>query len=210
MRYVTGEFYRDRELFADRLFCSEDTFAVADGMGVGTGGRVASEKAVELVEKYRPFSSLEDIETFFQRANVKIMKEIARLGDVEIAGTTLSLLSFVNGSYLIGHVGDSRIYLFRDGKLCMLTEDQVRHRSGKKHISALGIDWKPEVLLREGEAVQGDLFLLISDGALSVLNDSEIEGILGKDIEESAEELLRIYREKEPSEDMSFAIVEYR
>lgn len=207
MKYVTGEFYRDRETFADRAFYSEDTFAIADGMGIGYGARVAAEKAIELVSLHRPFTSLKEIEDFFQRANLSIMEETAKLGDRHVAGTTLSLISFQEKKYFIGHVGDSRIYLWREGTLEVLTQDQIRVKEGRKYVSALGIDWKPETFLVEGNAVKGDLFLIISDGAVEVLKEKELEKLLSHNIEESAQKLLNLYREVSPQEDLSFIIV---
>jgi len=207
VKYVTGEWCRDRERFADRLYCSEDTFAVADGMGIGVGGRMAAEKAVELIDEYRPFATIQELSLFFKEANLKIMEEIAKLGDREVAGTTLSLVSFIDGEYLLGHVGDSRIYLLRKGKLLLLTEDQITYRNGKKYVSALGIDWKVDVFLSQGTVMKGDIFLLMSDGAVNVLGEEEILSVLGEDIELSAQRLLKVYVDKDPSEDLSFAIV---
>jgi len=107
-------------------------------------------KAIQLLDRSRPFRSLEELEEFFIRTNREIMKETARLGDRHVAGTTLSVLSLQEDRYLIGHVGDSRIYLFREGYLDLLTEDQIRFRGGRKYVSALGLEWYPEVYLREG------------------------------------------------------------
>jgi len=142
---------------------------------------------------------VEELESFFTRTNREIMKEIARLGDRYVAGTTLSVL--------IGHVGDSRIYLFREGYLDLLTEDQIRFRGGKKYVSALGLEWYPRVYLREGYFERGDIFLLISDGAVYTFSDSELEIFLSEDIEESARRLFERYLETIPREDLSFVIV---
>ena len=207
MKCAAREFYRNPETYADRVFCSEDTFAVADGMGLGKGAVLASSKAVELVGKYKPFSSPGDMEEFFKRANLKIMEEIAKLGDRHITGTTLSVVSFSKGRFVLGHVGDSRVYLLRDGSLKQLTHDQIELRNGRKQVSVLGIDWKLNVLTEEGALCKGDIFLLISDGAVNYLSDKDIRDVLGEDVEGSAEKLLELYREKNPEEDMSFAIV---
>ncbi len=207
MRYVSGEFYRDRESYADRMYASEDTFAIADGMGTGPGGRLAAEKAVNLVAQRKPFSSLEEIREFFEEANKEIMKEIAMLGDRHAAGTTLSLLGFTKNSFLIGHVGDSRIYLFREGRLILLTQDQIVYRGGKKYVKALGIEWKPEIYTLEDSLQKGDKFLLISDGAIDNLSEGEIEKVMDGDINVSAKRMLDLYKENHPEEDLSFIIV---
>ncbi len=207
MKCARGEFYRSKDTFADRIYCSDDTFAVADGMGTGEGGKLAAQKAVELVDRYRPFSSLEDIERFFKRANRKIMESIDRLGDRHMAGTTLSLLSLLEDKYMIGHVGDSRIYLWRDGKLNLLTEDQVFLKGGRKYVRALGIEWNPEVLLRSGKLQKGDIFLLISDGMLNLFSDKELESLIDRNVEESARRILEACRGSKSEEDLSFIIV---
>ncbi|MDQ7039270.1 MAG: protein phosphatase 2C domain-containing protein [Aquificota bacterium] len=207
MRYAVREFYRDRETYADRVFFSEDTFAVADGMGVGRGASVAAEKAVRLVSEERPFRSIDEIYAFFNRANRKIMDEIAKLGDRHVTGTTLSLLSFNGNSYLIGHVGDSRIYLWRRGWIEMLTVDQVKVRGGRKYVSVLGIDWTPDVVLREGTCERGDVFLLISDGAVGKIGDEDLCGLIDTDVERSADRILNLYRSLSPEEDLSLVMV---
>ncbi len=201
------EVFKTRETYADRIFCSEDTFAIADGMGTSIGGRVAAQRAVDLVSQHRPFRSLDEIYSFFQTTNREIMKEIAKLGDRFVAGTTLSLLSFLGDHYMIGHVGDSRIYLKREGDVELLTVDQVRCRGGRKYVKTLGIEWNPDVVLREGYVKRGDLFLLISDGAVDRITEEELERVIESDLEKSAEELLRIYMKTVPKEDLSFVIV---
>jgi len=207
VKYATGQFYHSKNTFADRIYCSEDTFAVADGMGIGEGGKLAAEKAIELVDRYRPFVSLEDIESFFKRANRKIMSAIDRLGDKHMAGTTLSILSLVDRRFMVGHVGDSRIYLWRNGKIKLLTEDQVVFKGGRKYVHALGIEWNPRVLLTEGELRERDVFLLISDGVVEVFSEAELEAMITEDIDESAKKILQAYRSHNPKEDLSFVIV---
>jgi protein phosphatase len=209
LRYTYREFYRDRDSYADRLFFSSDTFAVADGMGTLQGSRCASQKAVEMVDRYRPFRDLSDLNVFFQRINRKIMQEVAKLGDESVSGTTLSLLAFNGNNFLVGHVGDSRIYLLRDGGMELLTEDQIRLRGGKKYVSALGLEWSPPVLLYEDSVLEGDRFLLISDGAVDRISDEEVKDILSiKDLEKSADALMDTYITSEPEDDLSFIIVQ--
>ena len=207
MRCVVREYCRDRNTFADRVFCSEDTFAIADGMGIGEGAVRASQKAVDLVGKYRPFTSQEDVERFFNRANVKIMEETARLGDRHITGTTLSLISFVEDHYVVGHVGDSRIYLYRDGSLDLLTEDQIEIKNGKKYVSVLGIDWKLSVLTRQDSFYKGDVFLLISDGAVESLDNEDIKKAMDTDLDLGADKLLDLCVSTNPKDDISFVMV---
>jgi len=163
LRFVVREIFRDEETYADRVFASEDTFAIADGMGTGIGARIAADKAIALLEEYRPFSNLEEVHAFFQRTNREIMEDMAKLGDRYVAGTTLSMISFLENRYFIGHVGDSRIYLKRGNGIDLLTVDQVRRRGNRKLVKTLGIDWNPEVLLKEGKAIRNLSELSLSE-----------------------------------------------
>ncbi len=207
MKYTVREFWRDQNKYADRIYTSEKTFAVADGMGPGEGGKRAAERAIQLISKYEPFKSIYHLKSFFMKANDKIIKEIALLGDNRVAGTTLSVITFIEDRYLIGHVGDSRIYLFREGTLELLTEDQIVYKSGKKYVSALGLDWNPRIFLAEGKVKRGDVYLIISDGAVYTFSDSELEIIFSYDIESTADKLLDRYLSTIPQEDLSFIIV---
>jgi len=207
LKFVVREIFRDKETYADRIFTSEDTFAVADGMGTGIGARVAAERAIELLGQNRPFNSLDEIYTFFQKANRKVMEDMARLGDRHIAGTTLSLISFAEGNFLVGHVGDSRIYLKRKGDMELLTIDQIKFRGGKKLVKALGIEWNPDVVLREGVLEKGDIFLLISDGVTGSIGEEELNVAISEDLEKSAERIEELYYRRSLNEDLSFILV---
>lgn len=201
------EIFRDKETYADRVFTSENTFAIADGMGTGIGARVAAERAIELLGQSRPFTSLDEIYSFFQKTNRRIMEDIARLGDRHVAGTTLSLISFSGNNFLIGHVGDSRIYLKRKGEMELLTIDQIKYRAGKKLVKALGIDWNPDVVLREGALGKGDIFLLVSDGVTGSIGEEELSRAISEDLEASAENIEKLYHQRSLKEDLSFILV---
>ncbi|MFB6240011.1 MAG: PP2C family serine/threonine-protein phosphatase, partial [Gemmatimonadota bacterium] len=99
------------------------------------------------------------------------------------------------GRWRIGHVGDSRAYLLRDGELRQLTvdhswvglqvargeltkEEARRHPMSSALERALGTSPEVEVDVEGGEARPGDLFLLCSDGLNAMLPDAEIESLL--------------------------------
>ena len=177
-------------------------FIVADGMGGHAAGEIASEMAVQVVSK--DLSDLNDLEVegaqeavaealrdanraVFQRTR----KELEKTG----MGTTVSALLLSDTHYLIGHVGDSRIYLVRDGELKQLTRDhslvqeQVdaglltpeqarRHPQSNVITRCIGMadDIEPDVL--EGEARMGDCFLLASDGLTGMVEDRRLAQLL--------------------------------
>jgi protein phosphatase len=110
-------------------------------------------------------------------------------------GTTMVALVVLDGRAIIGHVGDSRAYLLRDGRLRQLTSDhswvneQVklgllspdearRHPMRNIVTRALGNQPRVEVDVREEEILPGDVFTLCSDGLNGMIVDSEIERTL--------------------------------
>lgn len=106
-------------------------FAVADGMSGMTGGRIASKMAIEgLRERYSDSEARlaisrgkrpDEIITNLEKAFFAIHEEISRLAHsvekYEHMGTTLSVLILTHNMAYIAHVGDSRVYLLRDGRL---------------------------------------------------------------------------------------------
>jgi hypothetical protein len=157
-----------------RLFREENLFIVADGMGGHASGEVASQMSVEtLAEFFRATSEDDEITwpykmdkgrkyeenrviTGIKLSNRRSSSPRARDSKLKGMGTTIVVTFFVNDGCYIGHVGDSRVYRFRNGKLTQLTEDhsllndyikmkppharrdrgvpaQERHRAGPRH-----------------------------------------------------------------------------
>ena len=105
-------------------------FVVADGMGGHAAGEVASEMAVTIVaELLSELRSLPDedatraINEAVRRANAAIYERTLTETEKHGMGTTVSLLGLHDWHYVIGQVGDSRVYLLREGRLVQLTKD---------------------------------------------------------------------------------------
>lgn len=105
-------------------------FIVADGMGGHAAGEVASEMAVQIVEReLQGIRSLDDrsaaekLAEALRKANRNIHDRTITEVDKQGMGTTASVLLISSTRYLIGQVGDSRVYLLRDGALQQLTKD---------------------------------------------------------------------------------------
>jgi len=208
LKWVAGVVYSDKKTYADRFWADGEIFAVADGMGIGKGAVVAAEKAIELLKEFKPYDSEERIRENFLKINRELIKELGKLEDRVLSGTTLSLLSLNEGNFYIGHVGDSRIYLFREGKIYKLTEDQVKVKGNKKVVKVLGLEWNPEVYTFSGVYEKGDVFLLASDGFVEVFSEGEIEEALSCcDLGESARRLEEIARKKGGKKEIVFLIV---
>ncbi len=208
MKYVSKVFFRDEHSYADRIFCKGNTFAVADGMGKKGTGKMAADIAINTLAEFYPIEDADELRQIFNEINRRVIAEISKFGDDFLCGTTLSVLILKEDKYMVGHVGDSRIYLLRDGEIEMLTEDQVRYKGRKKYVSALGTSWNLDILIREGEVKREDIFLLVSDGMVDTLSDGEILTLVGGgDIESGAELLIKRYVQTLPKEDLSFIIV---
>jgi serine/threonine protein phosphatase PrpC len=185
-------------------------FVVCDGMGGHAAGEVASQIAVEtVISFFRERSPSQREDTYLEDAPVgaRLLAEAVRQANDAILhyaeehkntsgmGTTLVAARFCKGVFSIANVGDSRIYLFREGQLLQLTEDhslvmeQVRRgmitieqakKSSAQNIitRALGTDESTLPDLGEFPAQAGDTLLLVTDGVLRHVEDDDIRSIL--------------------------------
>lgn len=166
--------------------------AVYDGMGGENYGETASFTAAKasagqktgMLDRFR--SEEKYLENLAMRLNDAVVEQ-EKLLNTDRMGTTMAAVSFLGRSACVCNVGDSRVYLFRDGTLRQLSVDHVSsrpQRPGRKAplIQHLGID--PEEMLIDPSVMQvslqhGDCFLICSDGITDMLTDNEISSILG-------------------------------
>jgi serine/threonine protein phosphatase PrpC len=176
---------RRRRRNEDSYVIDPPLFAVADGMGGAQAGEVASKLAAGAVKEGS------DVEELIQEANRRVHQRSIEDPNASGMGTTLTVALVENGLVSIGHVGDSRAYLVRDGKLEQVTEDHSLvgelMRSGKLSAEeaethpqrsvitrALGTDPDVDVDMFPVETRPGDLFLICSDGLTSMVDDQKI------------------------------------
>jgi serine/threonine protein phosphatase PrpC len=207
---------RKRHHNEDSLLCNNELslFAVADGMGGHLGGERASRMAVEILEKEIekarqqgllalplevPPGEPHPIRALLRRAVIEADRCIYEVAMANPAlagmGTTLTVLLFVGDQLYLGHVGDSRAYLYRDGRARQLTEDhswiqeQVRaglispeeaKESRFRNIITRSVGFEPSVEPDlAGIAIQaGDCFVLCSDGLSNYLTLDELGQVL--------------------------------
>jgi protein phosphatase len=186
----TGRRRRHNE---DAYVCEPPLFAVADGMGGAQAGELASGLAASaLRDEASELSGGEQrVDDLIQEANRRIYQRQSQDASASGMGTTMTVALVEDGRVAIGHVGDSRAYLIRDGKLEQLTEDHSLVaelvRSGKLSpeeaeghpqrsviTRALGTDPDVDVDTFSVETKPGDLFLLCSDGLTSMVGDEKI------------------------------------
>ena len=190
-------------------------FVVADGMGGHVAGEVASREAVDAIQAFiadtasadknrtwpfpfEPDLSLEAnrLKAAFRLANRKIASAIADSSELRGMATTASALLAGKTTACVAHVGDSRVYVLREGTLHQIThdhswvEEQVRAgtmtpSAARQHpwrnvvTRALSGGEDPEVDVTEIDPQPRDRYLLCSDGLFSVVADPEISEILG-------------------------------
>jgi len=206
-----------RETNEDYFFIDEENglFLLADGMGGHNAGEVAAQLAVETVrdvllgecdpDETRLAHSLDDdvdelrerLRYAMNRASFHIRDESRRNAEWAGMGTTLVACMIEEGMANLAHVGDSRIYLFRDGRLQRLTRDhtvvQQELDAGRltpelarvvphKNVLTQSIGFhgpvEPDSATRAVD--DGDLFVLVSDGVSDPLPDDTLEELCGE------------------------------
>jgi protein phosphatase len=190
-------------------------FIVADGMGGHVAGEVASKIAVDAIEQFIGQTAQDDstltwphpidpilgvdgsrLKSAFHLANRRLADEVAAAVDLRGMATTASTVLLKDErKAMLAHVGDSRIYLFRDNELERMTDDhswvEEQMRAGLlSPLEARQHPWRnvvtralsggddPEVDVKEVQLQPGDRLLLCSDGLSSVVPDERIEEIL--------------------------------
>ena len=198
---------RKRRRNEDAYVIEPPLFAVADGMGGAQAGEIASRLAASALRGGDPGR----LEELIQEANRRVHQRSVQDATASGMGTTLTVAEIVGESVSIGHVGDSRAYLVRGGRLEQLTQDHSLVaelvRSGKltpeeaeSHpqrsviTRALGTDPDVDVDTFAVEPKPGDLFLLCSDGLTSMVDDQVIEQLVDEqrgDLEGLVKSLIR-------------------
>ncbi len=190
----------------DSFFAEADArrgvFMVADGMGGHAAGEVASEMAVQIVarallqlESVTQTDAAERTAQSLRDANRAIYDRMLAETDKQGMGTTASVLLLSEGHYLIGQIGDSRVYMLRDGALTQITKDhsyvqeqvdaglltpeQARYHPYSNVITrCVGASETVEPDLYAGDVRPGDVFLVASDGLTGMVDDRRLQQIL--------------------------------
>ncbi len=185
---------------------------VADGVSSSAGGEVASALAVETLlrafQERRPDESAVRLYRAVQDANIEIYDRSVVVPELRGMATTLTAAVVDDGHLTAVHVGDSRLYLWRDGALTQLTKD---HTAAAEKVR-LGLMGKERARSHPDRCVltrsvgrelivsrdrvsqllrQGDALLLCSDGLYNVLEDDELAALVaGKSSAEACQALV--------------------
>jgi PPM family protein phosphatase len=191
----------------DALLVRDDLglVALADGVGGAAAGELASRifvhSAEELFSKNTEWgdSHRRLVTDVFSRANARIREHSRNHPETSGMGCTGELLAFHEAGFTLGHVGDSRTYVFSRGYLSRigtdhtLVNDQLRlgviseedaktHPKRKVIVRAVGAEETLALDLITGKASPGDLFLLCSDGLTDMVQEEVIASVLKEQI----------------------------
>jgi len=185
----------------DSGYAGAHLFVVADGMGGHAGGDVASAIAAKrIAEADTEYPSVRDAEFSLQQAliaaNSLLAETVFEHSELTGMGTTVSSILRVGDQVAVAHIGDSRIYLFRDGELKQITadhtfvqrlvdsgritpEEAAVHPRRSVLMRVLGdVDAAPEIDTAIFDTKPGDRWMLCSDGLSSYVTDDKMASIL--------------------------------
>jgi serine/threonine protein phosphatase PrpC len=187
-------------------------YAVADGMGGHKGGNVASKMAVEIIA--RELSGAEPTETALKRGIDIVNSEIylKQLEDKNLSGmgTTLTVLWENGGSFILGHVGDSRCYLIRESRLYQMSRDHslvaelvksgvIPPEKAESYpyrnviTRAVGTERNVDTDISVLEKREKDIWMLCSDGLTEYVKGDELLSIVENfKLEEAADRLIKL------------------
>jgi len=234
-----------RETNEDRFFVPSKEgpliFAVADGMGGHAGGEVASSLAIKVFansvrrisENFQQLARKQAEEFLFaaiQRANTEIINTQEQNSELKGMGTTMTAAFIQGREIIIGHVGDSQAFIFRDNSFFQLTEDHslVMELLKNGEIAAealythpqrnlitrfLGFTSPVSIDLNVSEARSGDYLLLCTDGLTAMLCPDEIGQLLFHgnmiNLEYMADELLSRANDRGGQDNITFVLVHF-
>lgn len=209
-------------------------FALADGIGGHKAGEVAAQETIDFLLSYARKIEQKDVVELMvelrhaiELANRHVYQMGAKRPEYHKMGTTLCCLFWTGTNVILAHVGDSRIYRFRSGRLELLTQDHslfaewlAKGEIAKKcttpypykHVitRSIGCLCKANPDIAAATPLDGDIFFLCSDGVTDVLSIEEMEKILDARplLEEAAESLIQAAKFKGGSDNMTVLMVQ--
>lgn len=185
---------------------------VADGMGGHSGGEVASKIVIDTAVQFLEDSGVfdfnpESIKKLLSDANKCVWERALQHKELQGMGSTATLIMIEGSRALIGHVGDSRAYLLRSGKLEQLTKDHsyvqmliengyitkeeaLRHPHRNIITRAIGAEHNVDADVLTIDLDKDDVILLCSDGLNNAVTDEQICDILLSDADTAADKLI--------------------
>ena len=213
-------------------------FIVADGMGGGQAGEVASQMTVELVAKNvaEPLSSrrvldqdnfVKAITRAVEKTNQTVFQESQSNKNLRGMGTTLTAAVVAGGTLTVAQLGDSRAYLLRDGVIRQLTQDQslvaqlvaagkITPEEAKTHprrnviLQAVGVQPKVDVAITSTRLQRDDQMVLCSDGLWGKVETEEIKEFVERfSPQEACENLIGLANERGGEDNITVVVATF-
>lgn len=183
----------------------DNVYLVADGVGGGNAGEIASRTAVSEIANYIADNPIEKatnkyaVVNYFQdcldKTNEKIFNQALKYEENKGMATTVAIVYAKEGRAYIANIGDSRVYLYRDGDLVQVTEDHTYVNTlvkagilsqeqaatdERKHVitKALGADDTVEPDFFQVNIMKNDVFLICTDGLYDEVSRDEMIDVL--------------------------------
>jgi PPM family protein phosphatase len=241
---------RKRKGNEDSVFVNPESnlFVVADGMGGHAAGEVASRLAVDAINDFIALTSGDDeitwpfgldenmsydgnrLKTAVRFANKKVLEATRERTEYEGMATTVAAVLVDGDTANLAHVGDSRVYLFRQGVLTQLTSDhswineqiqsgvisadQARSHPLRNVVTrALGGKPDLQVDMQVHRMQGGDVLLLCSDGLTTMLPDDEIAEVMGEnqqDVGQAARALVDAANARGGEDNITVLLLEFQ
>jgi protein phosphatase len=216
---------------------------LADGMGGYNAGEVASGMAISLLggELERAISAVKSapsraakhfvphqaIAAEIARVNTAIYEAAQSQSQYAGMGTTLVVAVFRDNAMTVAHIGDSRLYRFRDDHLeqltrdhsllqeqidiGMITQEEARRSENKNLVTrALGVDPTVQAEIADFDTLPGDLYLLCSDGLTDMVEDEQIQRTLlalSANLELTATQLVQMANDNGGRDNVSVVLI---
>ncbi|SDL37394.1 Stp1/IreP family PP2C-type Ser/Thr phosphatase [Halarsenatibacter silvermanii] len=183
--------------------------AVADGMGGHQAGDVASETVIETINNFDLSVceiSPDHMKNLVERTNREVLKKGEENPQYSGMGTTLSCAAISEGKLYYGHVGDSRIYLYRDQELTRISSDHslvaemveqgkisqkeaFQHPQSNVLTQAIGLGKNLDIDRGSVSLRKNDIILLCTDGLTDMVGEEDIADIILQAEEETSEKI---------------------
>jgi serine/threonine protein phosphatase PrpC len=230
LRYAAlSDVGRVRKDNQDSGFASEHLLVIADGVGGAARGDIASSTAVQMLRRLdgQPTEDLlEALAGAIHRAHDRIAELVDEDPELEGTSTTVTAALFDGRRVGLGHVGDSRGYLLRDGELSQLTKDhtfvqslidegRITEEESRSHphrnliLRAVDGVHETDPDLFTIDLIEGDRLLLCSDGCSGVLDNARLADILGTgSVDYAVVELIRASLEAGSSDNVTCVVAD--
>jgi len=207
-------------------------FAVADGLGGEEAGEVASSLALEVLGRELErapanWSVAKRLRRTFQEANLEIYNKAITVPELRGMGTTLTAAAVTGGTLVAAHVGDTRLYLLRDGRLTQLTKDHTwvaeqaqygllsadaARSHPRRHVltRCLGRELIVAIDVLTLDLRPGDVLCQMSDGIHGYFVDGDLERFLGEPPEAACRAMVLRARELGGEDNLSVQVAVVR